>query len=903
MTTYAGTKVYAPLTTGSALDRFPTHQANLGEGGVHNVANITERDAIPSERLLDGMFVYVVDYDGAGHPRTYQRVSGAWVVSGSEFDPLGAADAAVADHEGDFTHSDIALNTAARHVAVTISGNGLALAGQQLSLTIGTGATQVAAGNHGHAGVYSPVAHDHAGVYSPVNHNHDLTYSALAHVHDDLYSVLAHTHDGVYSPVSHNHATTYAPLSHNHSGVYSPVNHDHTGVYSPAAHNHDAAYSAITHNHDLEYADIDHLHTGVYSPVAHNHSGVYAAENHNHSGVYSPVAHDHAGVYSPTNHNHDLVYAAIGHNHDTVYAGITHNHTGVYSVVGHNHDAAYAALSHDHTGTYSAVDHLHTGVYSAADHLHTGTYSPVAHNHTGVYSTVDHDHDLTYAGIVHTHTGTYSPVGHTHTEYSLTTHNHTGVYSLIDHNHDLAYAAIGHNHDGVYSTTTHNHDTIYAAIVHNHDESYATLTHNHDSAYAAIGHNHNSTYALIGHNHDSAYSAVGHVHAWNMIDHPQSNQALTMGATTSTWSYTNGMVFKFTNVGMAIGSASSTTSAKLEITSAGSEICFAGMTTKGGVWSDGTSTLYLADWATGTKGIRVFVSTGMVAINQASPFATFHATDASNANNGTIAVGHYNYPALITATASDGKMSIDNRGSSASGHISFYPNGQSTSQSTEMMRISKDGVGINCDPGASLQIVGKANWWSGRIDASTTTDESYGLYVIAGTTIDDQALHVRNAANSASFLSVNGVGDVGIGCGNADTYLPGTDGLAIYAADYPSIILANPYRRWGFWLHSSVETLFLWNNSGIGNAMAFFPDGNVAIGTDTNNGYKLDVNGKVRAVGFDSAEFDEETANLTAQTGFHFTYGGMVWSLGASIKSDAEVGDFCLANVIAIRVA
>jgi hypothetical protein len=57
-------------------------------------------------------------------------------------------------HLGAYTHSDIALNTAARHVAATVSGNGIGISGQELSLSIGTGATQVAAGNHTHS--YEP---------------------------------------------------------------------------------------------------------------------------------------------------------------------------------------------------------------------------------------------------------------------------------------------------------------------------------------------------------------------------------------------------------------------------------------------------------------------------------------------------------------------------------------------------------------------------------------------------------------------------------------------------------------------------------------------------------------------------------------------------------------------------
>ena len=42
-------------------------------------------------------------------------------------------------------------DTSALHSAATVTGNGISITGQQISLDIGTGATQVAAGDHGHA--------------------------------------------------------------------------------------------------------------------------------------------------------------------------------------------------------------------------------------------------------------------------------------------------------------------------------------------------------------------------------------------------------------------------------------------------------------------------------------------------------------------------------------------------------------------------------------------------------------------------------------------------------------------------------------------------------------------------------------------------------------------------------
>lgn len=49
-----------------------------------------------------------------------------------------------------------AAEKAALHAAATVSGPGISISGQQVSLEIGTGAAQVAAGNHTHAGVYDP---------------------------------------------------------------------------------------------------------------------------------------------------------------------------------------------------------------------------------------------------------------------------------------------------------------------------------------------------------------------------------------------------------------------------------------------------------------------------------------------------------------------------------------------------------------------------------------------------------------------------------------------------------------------------------------------------------------------------------------------------------------------------
>jgi hypothetical protein len=50
-------------------------------------------------------------------------------------------------------------------------------------LPVGTSSSEVAAGDHDHAGTYAPAAHDHSGVYAPGSHDHSGVYAPEAHTH------------------------------------------------------------------------------------------------------------------------------------------------------------------------------------------------------------------------------------------------------------------------------------------------------------------------------------------------------------------------------------------------------------------------------------------------------------------------------------------------------------------------------------------------------------------------------------------------------------------------------------------------------------------------------------------------------------------------------------------------
>lgn len=62
--------VTGPVAPKNAAERYPAHDSFWGKGGYREVADITARDNIPSERQRVGMLVWVADR-GDGNPETY----------------------------------------------------------------------------------------------------------------------------------------------------------------------------------------------------------------------------------------------------------------------------------------------------------------------------------------------------------------------------------------------------------------------------------------------------------------------------------------------------------------------------------------------------------------------------------------------------------------------------------------------------------------------------------------------------------------------------------------------------------------------------------------------------------------------------------------------------------------
>lgn len=59
MSQIQGTNVAAPVVPFSTADVHPSHEAAYGKGGYRSVADITQRNAIPTARREAGMLVYV----------------------------------------------------------------------------------------------------------------------------------------------------------------------------------------------------------------------------------------------------------------------------------------------------------------------------------------------------------------------------------------------------------------------------------------------------------------------------------------------------------------------------------------------------------------------------------------------------------------------------------------------------------------------------------------------------------------------------------------------------------------------------------------------------------------------------------------------------------------------------
>ena len=124
-------------------------------------------------------------------------------------------------------------------------------------------------------------------------------------------------------------------------------------------------------------------------------------------------------------------------------------------------------------------------------------------------------------------------------------------------------------------------------------------------------------------------------------------------------------------------------------------------------------------------------------------------------------------------------------GSSGSDYLRFDPDG------SEGMRLTATGLGIGIATptqklhsvasagGRAALFVGANEWYTTKIQGSTTSGQSYGQMILAGTSSSDFALRIYNAAGSADLFAVRGDGKVGIGTATPSAQLQTTGDVIV----------------------------------------------------------------------------------------------------------------------------
>jgi hypothetical protein len=224
-----------------------------------------------------------------------------------------------------------------------------------------------------------------------------------------------------------------------------------------------------------------------------------------------------------------------------------------------------------------------------------------------------------------------------------------------------------------------------------------------------------------------------------------------MGKTFSTGLLTNG-IWQDSSNNIGIG-ASANASFKLQVT---------GATNLTGALS-GTSASF-------TSGVTLATTSGVLAINTTGRPAGVGGGDNGKVWSKQATSGNYGIATIASAT--DSFTYIGHNGTDALLGTSYGTTGAYTDlviQTADLTRFRLSGsTGAATFAAASggaitLTTNGSANNWTSAITGNSTTSQSYGLLIQAGTNSTDAALRVRNQANSLDWLFVRGDGQVGIG--------------------------------------------------------------------------------------------------------------------------------------------
>ena len=331
-------------------------------------------------------------------------------------------------------------------------------------------------------------------------------------------------------------------------------------------------------------------------------------------------------------------------------------------------------------------------------------------------------------------------------------------------------------------------------------------------------------------------------------------------------------------------------------------------------------------------GVGITPTTKLHVSSASNTFATVESTNGAAywqmiGNNATNA----SYNSLISKYGATTDWSISG-GNGTTGQMLF--NIGSTEgfrlTSTSLYTASGINVGIGTSsPAGKLHVVGAQNAWSQVIAGNTTSAQSYGMRIQAGTTSADTSLLIRDATNVNDYLAVIGNGNVGIGTSSPNqtgftapvlSITNGTSGIleligtqtadgtigqiAFYNTSSSVRIAQILGVRSG--ANNSGALTFQTNNAGtLGEAGRFDPSGNLLVGTTSTSltagtGIKLQPTGQnattpgLSQVGTSSAN-TENTLHVystgAAAYRFYVGYGGTIFATSIVITaiSDARL--------------
>jgi len=188
----------------------------------------------------------------------------------------------------------------------------------------------------------------------------------------------------------------------------------------------------------------------------------------------------------------------------------------------------------------------------------------------------------------------------------------------------------------------------------------------------------------------------------------------------------------------------------------------------------GVAKWFLGNGAASENGnFELYNANGQMALSFVK--ATSNVTFAGN----VLTLGTTGSVPTIKAGGTNTDLSIQSVGSG--GFIEFVTNASPRMYITSTGKVQ---INIPTDTGPLFSLLGTGNSWTIGAMGSSTTGQSYGLLVTAGTNSSDNSFYVQNRAGNAAYFQVRGDGLVGINQAASSSYNCTINGSLFAGAGY-----------------------------------------------------------------------------------------------------------------------